>query len=268
MPGKKFLVVIACVLILSCSCAANAVGLKIGLVAQPVIEEVFGKDVASTWIWTVFKEDHGKDDKFVFYGDLNSMLLALNKGEIDEIDILKTAAEYIITQNPDYEISCVMKTKPVSLVLGFLKERNYLLWHEFNNALAFMKQDGTLEELQAKYLSHPGKYEFESVKFDSFPDAPTIKIAVTGDIPPIDYVAPDGKAAGFNAVILAEIGRRMKINIELININSGAKNATLASGRADGVFWYIADEFYKPEEILFSRPYYTFDEFVHVRKKK
>ena len=107
-----------------------------------------------------------------------------------------------------------------------------------------------------------------SVKFDSFPDAPTVKIAVTGDIPPIDYVAPDGKAAGFNAVILAEIGRRMEINIELININTAARNATLVSGRADGVFWYVTDPFDKPDGILFSEPYYTFDEFVHIRRKK
>ena len=212
--------------------------------------------------------DHGKDDKFIFYDDLSSMLLALNRGEIDEIDIARIVAEYIIAQNPDYEISCVMKTEPVSFVFGFLKSRNSFLWYEINKILALMKNDGTLDELYAKHLSHPGKDNFEAVKFDSSPEAPTIKIAVTGDIPPIDYVAPDGKAAGFNAVILAEIGRRMKINIELMNINSGARNATLASGRADGVFWYIADEFYKPEEILFSRPYYTFDEFVHVRKKK
>ncbi|MBQ6774465.1 MAG: transporter substrate-binding domain-containing protein [Synergistaceae bacterium] len=100
------------------------------------------------------------------------------------------------------------------------------------------------------------------------PEAPTIKIAVTGDIPPIDYVAPDGNAAGFNAVILAEIGRRLKINIELMNINTAARNATLASGRADGVFWYIAHESDKSEGILFSEPYYTFDEFVHIRKKQ
>ncbi|MBQ7733747.1 MAG: transporter substrate-binding domain-containing protein, partial [Synergistaceae bacterium] len=140
--------------------------------------------------------------------------------------------------------------------------------HEFNRILNLMQQDGTLDGFNARYLANPGKDEAESVKFDSFPDAPIIKIAVTGDMPPIDYVASDGKAAGFNAVILAEIGRRMEINIELININTAARNATLVSGRADGVFWYITDNFDKPEGILFSQPYYTFDEFVHIRKKK
>ena len=81
-----------------------------------------------------------------------------------------------------------------------------------------MKQERKLLTaiIQEKYLLNPGADELESVKFDSFPNAPTIKIAVTGDVPPIDYVAPDGKAAGFNVAILAEIGRKMKINIELM----------------------------------------------------
>ncbi|MBQ7733340.1 MAG: transporter substrate-binding domain-containing protein [Synergistaceae bacterium] len=268
MTAKKFLVIIiACVLVSSCSYPANAEGLKIGLLSQSVTEEVFKRDVASSWLRADLRDEHGNNDRFIFYDDLNSMLLALDRGEIGEINVARIVAEYIIALNPDYEISCVMKTEPVSFVFGFLKNRSSFLWYEINKTLVLMSQDGTLEKLRAKYLSNPGKDEAESVKFDSFPDAPVIKIAVTGDIPPIDYVAPDGKAAGFNAVILAEIGRRMKINIELVYINTAARNATLASGRSDGVFWYIANQFDKSEGILFSEPYYTFDEFVHIRKK-
>ena len=76
-------------LVLACSCAANAEGLKIGLLTQSITEEAFNRDVASTWSWNILKNDHGKDDKFIYYDDLNSMLLALNKGEIDEIDIAR-----------------------------------------------------------------------------------------------------------------------------------------------------------------------------------
>ncbi|MBQ6774464.1 MAG: hypothetical protein IJP48_10455 [Synergistaceae bacterium] len=123
MPGKKFLVVIACVLILACSCAVSAEGLKIGLLNRSVTEELFNKNVASSWLWTVLRNNHSKHDKFIFYDDLSSMLLALNKGEIDEIDTVKIVAEYITAQNPDYEISCVMKTDPISFVFGFLKHR-------------------------------------------------------------------------------------------------------------------------------------------------
>ena len=171
--SKKFLPIIACVLVMAFSCAANAEGLKIGLLAKSVTEEVLNNDVASTFVWKIFQDEHGKDDKFIFYDELSSMLLALNRGEIDELDIVRIVAEYIIAQNPDYEISCVVKTEPISFVFGFLKDRNSFLWYEINKTLALMQQDGTLRKLHAKYLSHPGKDEPESVNFDSFPDAPT-----------------------------------------------------------------------------------------------
>ena len=270
MAAKKFFALITCLLILAFSCTANAdvvKGVKIGILTKSVTEEVFNNNASATWLWAVFHYNHGKEDNFKFYDDLNTMLLALNRGEIDEIDLPEVVGEYVTAQNSDYEISCVMNSVPVSFVFGFLKNRNSLLWYDFNKTLALMQQDGTLAELQAKYLSDFGKDKPESVKFDSFSDAPTIKIAVTGDVPPIDYIAPDGRAAGFNAAILAEIGRKMKINVELMNINTAARNTTLASERADGVFWYITDPFDKSEGILFSEPYYTFDKFVHIRKK-
>ena len=135
-----------------------------------------------------------------------------------------------------------------------------------------MRRNGTLQELQEKYLSNPGKNEPEPVKFDLFPNAQKVIFAVTGDIPPIDYTAPDGTPAGFNAAILAEIGRLLKINIEIVNVQSGARTAALTSGRVDGVFWYDVSTnknfvFVDNEVVLTSEPYYTFDIYLQLRKK-
>ena len=67
--------------------------------------------------------------------------------------------------------------------------------------------------------------------------------------------------------MLAEIGRRLKINIEIVSTETAAKVATLMSGRADGVFWFMTNNFDLPKGVIASDPYYTFDEFLHVRKK-
>ena len=48
-----------------------------------------------------------------------------------------------------------------------------------------------------------------AVEFAKYDGADTIKIAVTGDRPPIDLITADGKATGFNTAILAEIGKIM-----------------------------------------------------------
>ena len=85
----------------------------------------------------------------------------------------------------------------------------------FKYALRLIRSNGTLQELQVKYLYNSGKNKPEPVKFDSFPNAQNVKIAVTGNILPVDYTAPDGTPADFNAAILAEIGRFLKINIKV-----------------------------------------------------
>ena len=106
-----------------------------------------------------------------------------------------------------------------------------------------------------------------------FDSAQTIKVAVTGDLPPLDYVSAGGKPAGFNTAVLAEIGKRMLKNIELVEINAGARAAALTSKQADVVFWAIVpvseiipEDSDKPAGIELTNPYYK-DKVVHVSFK-
>ncbi|MBQ4401303.1 MAG: hypothetical protein II832_03970, partial [Synergistaceae bacterium] len=78
--------------------------------------------------------------------------------------------------------------------------------------------------------------------------------------------------AGFSTAVLAEIGKRLGLNIELMNVESGARSAALASGRADVVFWYEVDKGAKnqpdiPEGVIVSETYYDWEKFIHLRKK-
>ncbi len=130
----------------------------------------------------------------------------------------------------------------------------------------------TLSAIEGMYLASPGKTSPQPVKFAKFDGAVTIRAAVTGDLPPVDFMADDGTAAGFSTAVLAEIGRRLGVNIELMSIESAARSSALASGRADVVFWYEvvkgADKQPDiPEGVIVSEPYYEWEKFIHLRKK-
>ena len=118
-----------------------------------------------------------------------------------------------------------------------MKEDDTALRDDFNRVLSEMLADGTLAALQKTYIdgvvngSGPAP-----VPFDSF-DGKTVTVAVTGCLPPMDYVAADGTPAGFNTAILAEIGRRLKVNIKLVQVDSVARALELFSGMVDVVFW-------------------------------
>ena len=270
---RKIIFALACVFVLVSSCAYAADFTRVGIVAPAGLsEEEFNVLAGGAWKWQVLGAKHSQAEFVQFYDDLTTMLMAINAGDIEEIETPQTVGEYITRVNPNYEISCVLRSPRASFVFGFLKGEGENLQAKFNEALSAMRQDGTLEALNNKFFANPGKDEPEKIELEKFDGADTIRVAVTGDMPPIDYVAADGHAAGFNTAVLAEIGKRLKINIAPVFIQSASKTAALTSGRVDVVFWYMqVDEVEQQadlsENVITSAPYYDWDIFVHVRKR-
>ena len=205
-----------------------------------------------------------------FYDSLTAMLMAMDKREIDEIALPEIVAEYIIDENPAYEICCMSQMRePMSLSFGFRKDSPALA-ENFSRVINELQDDWTLPELQGIYIY--SRENPKPVEFAKYDGADTVKVAVTGDMPPVDYVSTDGRASGFNVALLAEIGRRLKVNIELVGIDAGARNTALMSGRVDAVFWYEtarngAWDLDAPEGVILSEPYFSWNRFMHIRKK-
>ena len=119
-----------------------------------------------------------------------------------------------------------------------MMEENAALRDEFNAAIADMKADGTLERLVKEQIDDAiDGGEFAPIEMPKIDGADTVKVAVTGALPPMDYVAADGTPAGFNTAQLAEISQRIGKNIELVVVDSVDRAAALASGTVDAVFW-------------------------------
>ncbi|MBQ7488095.1 MAG: transporter substrate-binding domain-containing protein [Clostridia bacterium] len=220
--------------------------------------------------WTIFDDDH--TCHFQYFDDLNSMLLALDAGTIDECSFPRFVAEYIVSVNPDLKIGCIERMpKEMSLHLGFRDDEDgRSLQTRMNKALESMKADGTLDALKDKYLDPNVGTELLPVQFDVFPESSqTIRVAVTGDLPPLDYIGADGIPAGFNTAVLAEIGRRLGNNIELVSLNTGSRTLALISNTADVVFWYMdlpSTPYDMPDGLLFSDAYISWDIWLHVQK--
>ena len=205
------------------------------------------------------------------YDSLSLMQLALHKGEIDAIGCPELIGEYMLRHSSEYDLrGYAILRKQTNLAFGFLEEKSAIR-DRFNEAINSMMNDGTLGLIVRDYLTGPKSDNPPAVKLEHFDDAETINIAVTGDMPPIDYVAEDGTPAGYNTAFLAEIGRRLHVNINLISIDTGMRAAALKSGRADVVFWFkvygdgrVADI---PEGVILSVPYYAWNKALLIGKK-
>ena len=151
--------------------------------------------------------------------------------------------------------------------------RNKNLLDEINLALGELESDGVLDSLTKKYIEDNSKND-EDTKFEEFEGAEAITFAVTGNLPPIDYVNDEGVFSGFTTAFLSELGKKLKKNIKLISCEPGARPAMLLSRKADALFWVtsISNEDLHPESfnmegVLLSEPYLE-GPIVKLRLKK
>ena len=220
--------------------------------------------------WVILGGDH-TTSKAKFYDTLMLMQMSLNRGDIDEMILPDFTAEYLMNTNSDYEPCCISNSDRMNLCFGFLKENRELL-NKWNRALISMRNDNTLAGLNYKYVKNiPGKKD--RIKFEKYKDAPTVKVAVTGDLPPVDFISEEGLPTGYNVAVLSEIGKRLRINILPVNVETGARTAALVSGRADVVFWYEINKSFNvqpdvPNDILLSEPYFEWNQFIHLTLKE
>ena len=200
----------------------------------------------------------------VFYDNLNSMLMALNSGEIKVISTYDCVAKYLIAQNPDkYEIMQDDTLEFIDALCFAMLEENVQLKNDVDNFINEIKTDGTLDKLTKEYITNVKNGNPPPIEIQHFDDADTLKIAVTGDLPPLDLVLADGNSAGFNTALIAELGKRLHKNIEITNIDSSARSAALTSNKVNLIFWAIVPvseiipaDADKPEGTVLSTPYY------------
>ena len=198
-----------------------------------------------------WEEGEAEEPAVVFYDSLDAMLMALNSGDIVAMDVYQSVARYLCAQNDNLAVAwefdqnseSAFAQKMFKSYLGndfsfLMLEDNTELRDAFNGAIADMKADGTLDDLVATYIDGVIEgNEPEAIELPRFDGAQTVRVAVTGSLPPMDYVAPDGTPAGFNTAVLAEIGNRTGMNIELVQVDSVGRAMALSTGNVDVVFW-------------------------------
>ena len=186
---------------------------------------------------------------FRYYDTLNAMLMGLQAGEVNAIKVPYYTGKYLCSANDNLmlteEYHPEKATEITDMALSLIsdgysfmtKEENTALRDAFDAQITAMKEDGTLQKLIDEHIikvSEGG--EPVAIAFEKFEGDP-IKIAVTGSLPPMDYVAADGTFAGFNTAVLAEIGKRLQKNIELVQVDSVGRALALSAGTVDVVFW-------------------------------
>ena len=174
----------------------------------------------------------------VFFDNLNSMVAALKSEQINRFATAKVVGNYIVARNDDLKL-IDDNFKPIFGYSMAMLEKSADQIAEINTAITAMKEDGTLANLIKSNISDLAGADPAPVALPVIEGAPTLKVAVTGDMPAMDCILADGTPAGFNVALLTELGKRINKNFELVSIEASARGSALSSGQVDVLFWVV-----------------------------
>lgn len=231
------------------------VGVKTGTAAQRFLEKN--------------KDKYGFTLKTFDTGDL--MYNSLSAGDVDAVMDDQPVIEYAINQGQNLKIS--MKGEAVgSFAFGVKKgSKHEHLVTEFNEALAQMKEDGSLEEIINKWTASKGSSD-SAVPETSTPagQKATPKkdkyiIASDSSFAPFVFQDDSNQYTGIDMELIKAIAKDQGFTVEVTNPGFDAAINSVQTGQADGIIAGMSVTDARKKTFDYSDPYYTANSILAVK---
>ena len=231
------------------------VGVKTGTAAQRFLEKS--------------KDKYGYTLKTFDTGDL--MYNSLSAGDVDAVMDDQPVIEYAINQGQNLKIS--MKGEAVgSFAFGVKKgSKHEHLVTEFNEALAQMKKDGSLEEIINKWTASKGSSD-SAVPETSTPagqKATSTKdkyiIASDSSFAPFVFQDDSNQYTGIDMELIKAIAKDQGFTVEVTNPGFDAAVNSVQTGQADGIIAGMSVTDARKKTFDYSDPYYTANSILAVK---
>ena len=231
------------------------VGVKTGTAAQRFLEKN--------------KDKYGYTLKTFDTGDL--MYNSLSAGDVDAVMDDQPVIEYAINQGQNLKIS--MKGEAVgSFAFGVKKgSKHEHLVTEFNEALAQMKEDGSLEEIINKWTASKGSSD-SAVPETSTPAGqkatPTKDkyiIASDSSFAPFVFQDDSNQYTGIDMELIKAIAKDQGFTVEVTNPGFDAAINSVQTGQADAIIAGMSVTDARKKTFDYSDPYYTANSILAVK---
>ena len=231
------------------------VGVKTGTAAQRFLEKN--------------KDKYGFTLKTFDTGDL--MYNSLSAGDVDAVMDDQPVIEYAINQGQNLKIS--MKGEAVgSFAFGVKKgSKHEHLVTEFNEALAQMKEDGSLDEIINKWTASKGSSD-SAVPETSTPAGqkatPTKDkyiIASDSSFAPFVFQDDSNQYTGIDMELIKAIAKDQGFTVEVTNPGFDAAINSVQTGQADGIIAGMSITDARKKTFDYSDPYYTANSILAVK---
>jgi ABC-type amino acid transport substrate-binding protein len=187
--------------------------------------------------------EEGINEAPILADTISEVISTLKSGRADYALLFTPSAKYFAAGDPTLgysDIATLPSDAPDVFAMNYTvamttRAEDTELLEKINSAISELKADGTLDNLLQKYVD--GLSVTATDPIPVIDGAETIKVGITGDNPPFDYIDPSGNPQGFNVEMMKAIAEKAGINVEFVTIASNARFAALESGRTDVHFF-------------------------------
>ncbi len=197
------------------------------------------------------------------FNNASDIIAGIITGKIDGAPIMRFIADYYVKRNSNLKI-IEAKTNVEGGILMAVRVEDHQLKDDLDKAITTLQENGVLNKLVDQWIINlPATNEPSILAIPKNEGAKTVYVGVSGNYVPLDYIAADGKPAGFNVALLTEIGKLIHVNFELISVDAQAKFAALGSKKIDVVFCQMYNQqissLFKGSNIKYAmtKPYFT-----------
>jgi polar amino acid transport system substrate-binding protein len=145
-----------------------------------------------------------------------------------------------------------------------VKEGQTELRQQLNDVIQEMWDDGTVEQLAEEYLGGEAIEEEEGEEtevtgpaWEKVQEEGTLVVGTSADYPPFEFVDENNEYAGFDMVLIREVGDRLGLEIEIQDISFDGLIAALKAEQIDAIIAAMSATPERDEEVDFTINYYV-----------
>lgn len=182
----------------------------------------------------------GEPAQILSFNRATDVLAALRSGKIDGFASHQFAADYLLMRDTNITSIPIADIPIAGEAIMAVRSVDTVLKAQLDSAIIILKDNGTIDSLEEEWIKNlPAENEPTFKEIPLIEGAATYYVGVSGDMPPLDYVASDGFPAGFNVALLSEIGKILNVNFKFVSLETQARFTALASKKIDIVFCHF-----------------------------
>ena len=207
-------------------------------------------------------EENFKGCRLLYYDDIPTMSLALDGGEIEAMIIGTPGIEDLLIEYPEFEILKDAPVLPDTASVAFRYE-NIQLCRQFELFSRQCWADGTMDAIYQNWFGEnaPRNIYRQSQQFKSEPLVVGVSLGQS-----FLTLFEDEECVGFEPELMTRFAEWLGRPIKFMEVPSTGVIPALTSGKVDMLTAGLTPTKSRSRSLLFSEPFYIFDDSVIIRK--